>query len=200
MTITLSIPCYLARRTDRARPGRTRELHLIAAAVLVLVGQCLTVTAGILGHENDRPKGRAVAARQKLIEDFERKVAHRLPDDYRRFLLAGPIAGWPGEESPENPFTHLLHSLYDFEADEEWRDLSVWFGYRPPSLPEWFLGIGEQYGITIGLGLSGPQRGRVYFWQGDDGEETELAPSFDAFLAWARTREAEWRPGRGGWI
>jgi SMI1/KNR4 family protein SUKH-1 len=136
--------------------------------------------------------------RQKLVEDFERKLGKPLPDDYRRFLLAGPMPRWRDEESPENPFTYLLHSFYDLEPDEDVRDLFEWLSHRDADLPNWFLGIGDQWGITIGLGISGTQRGRVYSWSWDDGEETEMSPSFDEFLAWARTREAEWKPGNLG--
>jgi hypothetical protein len=52
--------------------------------------------------------------------------------------------------------------------------------------------IGEQYGVAIGLGISGPHRGRVYQWSWDDGEERELSPSFDAFLTQCREEEARW--------
>lgn len=135
--------------------------------------------------------------RQKLVEEFERRTGFQLPDDYRRFLLAGPVPVWNEEELPENPHTHLLHSFFDLSADED-RDLAVHFQTRDARLPRWFLPIGELYGVLIGLGINGPHRDRVYQWSWDDGEERELAPTFDSFLTQHRDDEAKWNAhGRG---
>ena len=43
--------------------------------------------------------------RQDLVEAFEQRIGERLPEDYRRFLLADPVPVWTAEESPENPYT-----------------------------------------------------------------------------------------------
>lgn len=129
--------------------------------------------------------------RQAQVDEFERRLGCPLPDDYRRFLLAGPVPTWTEEESPANPHTALLHSFFDLGVEGD-RDLAVQLDARRGDLPEWLIGIGEWFGVLIGLGVSGPGRGRVYQWSWDDGEERELAPSFDAFLAEHRAGEARW--------
>lgn len=136
-----------------------------------------------------------MTTREQLVEDFERTIGQPLPEDYRAFLVAGAVPSWPDEESPENPHTELLHSFYDFEPEDDWRDLASAYENRSPDLPPWFLQIAEQYGVLIGIGVSGPHRGRVYQWSWDDGEERELAASFEQFLADVRADEAAWKPG-----
>lgn len=143
-------------------------------------------------------------SRQALVEAFETKIGHRLPDDYRQFLLDGPLPYWSedneDDESRGNPFTDMLHSFYDLGVDEEdnWRSLDAWFDTRDPNYPEWYLEIGEQFGVGIGLSLSDPNRGRVYSWTWDTAfdPETELAASFGQFLQDLRTQETAWNARR----
>lgn len=127
--------------------------------------------------------------RLNLVEGLERRIGQPLPDDYRRLLLAGPVPVWLEEESPENPSIEMLHSFFDLGVDED-RDLVANFDDRDPRLPGWLLAIGELYGVLIGVGISGRQRGRVYQWSWDDGEEQELAPTFAQFLAQRQDHES----------
>ena len=138
------------------------------------------------------PEAAEMTGRESLVAALERTVGHRLPDDYRRFLTSGPVPRWETEAAPENPYTEILHSFYDVEAAEAERDLSAAWEGRAAELPGWFFPIGEAFGLTLGLGLAGSQRGRVYQWSSDHEEATELAPSFEAFLAWARGQGARW--------
>jgi hypothetical protein len=126
------------------------------------------------------------------LQAFERRIGTPLPEDYRQFLLGGPLPVWTEEESPENPFTELRYSLYDLDASEDRLDLTSTYEARGSDLPDWFLEIGEQFGVLIGIGISGPQCGRVYQWSWDDGEERELDASFEAFLARIRREEERW--------
>lgn len=127
------------------------------------------------------------------IEAFERRLGTRLPEGYRRFLLEGPLPVWTEQEVSENPYTELRYSLFDVAAADEDRDLEAAYDDRSPDLPPWFLQIAEQYGVLIGIGISGPQQqGRVYQWSWDDGEQRELDPTFEAFLERIRREEERW--------
>jgi hypothetical protein len=143
--------------------------------------------------------------RDPLVEAFEAKIGHRLPDDDRRFLLDGPLPSWSDEDEGDgdddddraNPFTDLLHSFYDLGLGEQddWRSLDCRYESRDlGNFPEWYLGIGERGGVSIGISLFGPRRGRVFSFTRAtaDDPESELAPSFDAFLQDVRDREADW--------
>lgn len=135
-------------------------------------------------------------SRQTLVEGFERTIGCRLPDEYRDYLLAGPVPVWTDEEQSENPYTMVLHSLHDFASATDDITLGSAWEYRA-ELPAWFLQIGEVYdGVKIGIGLSGPQVGRVFSFSWDDGEEKEIAPSFNAFLKENRQQEAKWSQRR----
>jgi hypothetical protein len=125
-----------------------------------------------------------------LVCELEARIGCRLPDDYRRFLLAGPLPR--SAETAANPYAEVLESLYDLGgSDPDW-DLSAEYDDRPSWLPAWFLPIGYALGLFLGIGLSGPERGRVFQWGPDEDGPTELGVSFDHFLARARARAAEW--------
>ena len=131
-----------------------------------------------------------------LVSGFEARIGCRLPEDYRRFLLAGPLRR--SAEAPENPYAEILESLYDLGGgDPEW-DLAAEYGDRPEWLPAWFLPIGYAFGLVLGLGLSGPERGRVFQWGPDEDAPAELGASFDDFLARTRARAGEWEPAEPG--
>jgi hypothetical protein len=132
----------------------------------------------------------AGARQEALVSGFETQIGCRLPDDYRRFLLAGPLRR--SAENPANPYVEVLESLYDLRGgDPDW-DLVAQYDDRPGWLPAWFLPVGYAFGVFMGIGLSGPERGRVFQWGPDEDGPTELGASFDDFLARARARAAQW--------
>ncbi len=137
------------------------------------------------------------STREPLVADFERQLGCRLPEDYRRFLLAGPVpALGDDEEAFENPCVEILHSFHDLDAKEEFRRLSV----PREGLPAWFLPVGDAFGVEIGLGIAGEQFGRVYDWPHDtDTGPRFLYNSFGEALESLKVRAEQWerQPSKG---
>jgi hypothetical protein len=127
---------------------------------------------------------------EALVCEFEARISCRLPDDYRRFLLAGPLRR--SAEALANPYAEIVESLYDLGGGDTGWDLAAEYDDRPGWLPAWFLPVGYAFGLFLGIGLSGPERGRVFQWGPDEDGPTELGVSFDDFLARARARAAQW--------
>ncbi len=125
--------------------------------------------------------------RTELIERFELKIGRRLPEDYRAFLLDGPLPVWNGECCPENQATYILFSRWDLGRGDD-TDLSTIWDERDPALPDWFLEIAEIYdGVKLGVGLYGEHLGRFYSFTRDSGEPEFHASSFRAFLTRAES-------------
>ena len=124
-----------------------------------------------------------MTTRTELIERFELKIGRGLPEDYRAFLLDGPLPVWEGECDPENQATYILFSLWDLGRGDD-TDLSTVWDERDPAIPDWFLEIGEIYdSVKLGVGLHGNHLGGVYSFNWDSGEPELHASSFSAFLA-----------------
>jgi hypothetical protein len=130
--------------------------------------------------------------RLELIETLEQEIGHALPAEYRAFLLAGPLPVWNDEFEPENQATYILHSFHDVGRGDETDLLQVW-RERDSQLPDWFFEFAEIYdGVKLGVGLTGPQTGKVYSFSWDSGEEELQADSFDSFLNRLREDEQHW--------
>jgi hypothetical protein len=139
------------------------------------------------------------------VEAFEAEIGTTLPDDYRRFLLRsnGGRLDWfrfdgPTPEGKAWPVVISEVGGLREEADLSLRAARRCYQGGELQIPRPLLWVmGDPGGNGICLGLTGPYRGRVYFWVHDeqpapeewDGEvETAgnvvlLADSFTDFVA-----------------
>jgi hypothetical protein len=139
------------------------------------------------------------------VESFEAEIGTALPDDYRQFLLRsnGGRLDWYRFDGPTPDGKTWPVVISDVSGLREESDLSLRAARRcyqgsELRIPHPLLWImGDPGGNGICLGLTGPYRGRVYFWIHDeqpapdewDGEiETAgnvilLANSFTDFVA-----------------
>jgi hypothetical protein len=122
---------------------------------------------------------------------FEDRLGFTLPDEYRDFLLAHnggtPV---PATFSSEREGEDRVESLYGLhDGPDHLRLDEMWDIYRR-RLPRGLLPIGaDPFGNALCIALSGPHRGRIYFWdheyepQDDPFEAlTPLADGFAMFL------------------
>ena len=121
------------------------------------------------------------------IEAFEKSFEHRLPDDYRQFLL-DVNGGQPGNASCEfdQGVVNCLFSLEDTEDDSS--DLATRANRERASLPSPdLLLIGhDDFGNTLLLALAGEHRGEVWFMlTGDDARPDDANPR----VAWHDRRD-----------
>jgi hypothetical protein len=121
--------------------------------------------------------------REQLIADFEKKVGHPLPPDFRDHLLAGPHPKRDEESLADDPAAHIRNEIYDLGANDR-EDISRVWDERVEDIPDWFLEFAEVYdGVKIGVGLHGEHRGKVYSFSWDDCGEVSLdADSFSDFM------------------
>jgi hypothetical protein len=133
---------------------------------------------------------------------FERAIGHPLPDEYRRFLVAcngGYVGGslWfkgptPGGEAADAGVHHIggFREEWHFSLPEH-REC---YDGRIPAALVWVMD--DPFGNAICVGLSGPHRGRVYFWDHENEPDGDwdgavesagnlqlLADSFTEFVA-----------------
>lgn len=144
------------------------------------------------------------------VAAFEKRIGCPLPEDYRRFLVAcnGGWAGgslWFTGPTPEGQTVDAgVHHIGGFR-DERYLSLEdrrrVYDGRIPKALI-WVMG--DPLGNAICLGVKGPARGRLYFWDHEcepdeewDGEIESagnlqlLADSFTEFVIGLRPTENE---------
>ncbi|MBX7104030.1 MAG: SMI1/KNR4 family protein [Gemmataceae bacterium] len=136
------------------------------------------------------------------LASFERAIGHTLPDDYRQFLVAcngGHIGGslWFKGPTPEGLAADAgLHHVGGFREENYFSldDKRKCYAGRIPAALVWVAD--DPFGNAICVGVNGPHRGRVYFWDhenepGDDwdgavesaGNLQLLANSFTEFVA-----------------
>jgi cell wall assembly regulator SMI1 len=133
------------------------------------------------------------------ITRLEAELGVKLPDDYRTFLLAHN-GGWPeadsfhsygGEKRDEESIESVDRFLayYDGEYNNLLKSVNTYKGRIPPH----FLPVAnDPGGNLILLGVSGPDRDKVFFWDHEleaDEDETPdysnllfVADSFQEFL------------------
>jgi hypothetical protein len=146
-------------------------------------------------------------APEKKIARLEAEIGAKLPEDYRRFLAqcnGGFVGGalWYQGPTPEGRTAEAgIHHIGGFREEDHFSLESARECYQDddePRIPRELLWImDDPFGNAICLGVSGPYRGRVYFWDHEeepDPEETEgnvetagnlqlLANSFTDFVA-----------------
>jgi hypothetical protein len=144
-------------------------------------------------------------APSSTLEQFESKIGQRLPEDYRDFLVRcnGGYAGGAVVFQGPTPEGHAADAcpnhIGGFRGEDYFSLVAAYENYQTEEarIPKALLWImDDPFGNAICVGLTGPHRGRVYFWdhenepdsQAWDGEvETAgnidlLANSFTAFV------------------
>src|SRR5262245_50762223 len=146
-------------------------------------------------------------APEEQIARLEAQLGVALPEDYRRFLVqcnGGFVGGmlWFRGPTPEGKSADAgVHHIGGFREEshfslEERRD--TYQSDQPPRIPHELLWVmDDPFGNAICLGISGPYRGRVYFWDHEQEPDSEdwdgsvetagnlqlLAGSFTDFVA-----------------
>jgi anti-anti-sigma factor len=157
-------------------------------------------------------------ATEEQIRTFEAEIGHTLPEDYRAFLARcrGGSTDWKCEYegvSPDGEKRSLLIGTINGVRKGYTYSLSYNRKFIGNRIPKSLIGImDDPGGNLICLGVSGPERGRVYFWDHEcapnprewDGrlETAEnidlIAGSFAEFLSGIRmTESAEPRAAPG---
>ncbi len=133
---------------------------------------------------------------------FERAIGHSLPNDYRQFLVGcngGYVGGsrWFTGPTPEGKSADAgVHHIGGFR-DEDYFSLAESQECYEGRIPKALLWImDDPFGNAICIGLSGPHRGRVYFWDHENEPDDDwdgsvesagnlqlLANSFTDFVA-----------------
>lgn len=134
-------------------------------------------------------------ADEATLIQFENRIAIRLPDDYRSYLLSHN-GGIPDpchyEVSPRwgwSDFETLAHVAA--ESDDGY-SLDWYMGYRP-YIPDDLIAVGDDgCGDLICLGIKGRNRGKVFFRNNSRASEVDdiascelmdkLADSFSEFM------------------
>jgi hypothetical protein len=127
------------------------------------------------------------ATHELAVAAFEKKIDVRLPEDYRRFLLACN-GGEPvdGEFAVAEWGATVIHFFFGLSTGERVYDLD----WRKEKLADVFPAsviaiASDPGGYLVALGVRGKAEGKVYFWdRGDKLEQlVRIAPSFDSFLS-----------------
>jgi len=132
------------------------------------------------------------------IKAFEKKNNIALPNDYRKFLIQ-----YNGGEPLDPLFkknnelgTIVVNTLYGLNTEEKYDDIDHTIQTYTNRISNQFIPIGDDPGGNqIVLGISGPFKGKIYFWDHntelENDEFTEnvlpgnmylLADSFNEFL------------------
>lgn len=118
------------------------------------------------------------------LADFETSLGTRLPDDYRRYLLAHN-GGVPTPNSFRLPDGggSSVSSMYGLHDGPDHTRLDLVRGDYADRIPVWLLPIGnDPGGNELCIDLSEPGRGRIFFWDHETGELQIVAESFAAFI------------------
>ena len=133
------------------------------------------------------------ATHELAIARFEKKLGVRLPQDYRRFLLACN-GGEPvdGEFAVEGWGSTVIHYFFGLNTGIEVYTLDWNLSKLEHVFPDSVIPIAsDPGGYLVALGVKRRAEGKVYFW--DRGEKLEqlvrVAPSFDGFLSRLRPSE-----------
>jgi hypothetical protein len=163
----------------------------------------MTIDDFLLVIDDKQPPAPAVE-----LAAFERAIGRSLPDDYRRFLVAcngGYVGGslWFKGPTPEGKAADAgVHHIGGFRKEwhfslPEHRDC---YNGRIPAALLWIMD--DPFGNAVCVGLSGPHRGRVFFWDHENEPDDDwdgavesagnlrlLANSFTEFVAGLRPLE-----------
>lgn len=127
------------------------------------------------------------------VEEFEREIGTKLPEDYRKFLLdynaaeIRPNIFWIEDEKEENGIRYFLGI-----CEDEWYDLTAnKNNYRERVPPNLLPFASDEDSSLVCISIEGDDYGRIYFWdrhqEGFDNKPDYrnvhlLADSFSNFL------------------
>ncbi|MCG3131836.1 MAG: hypothetical protein FLDDKLPJ_02646 [Phycisphaerae bacterium] len=119
------------------------------------------------------------------LEQFERAIGAILPSDYRAFLLEhnGPDIE-PRDFHTSDGDVDSIVDLYGLHDGPSYRRLDLARRYYDESrmdLDLWPI-ADDPGGNAICIGIRGWRRGRIFFWDHETQQVTDLAESFDDFL------------------
>ncbi len=158
---------------------------------------------------------------EEEINELERSLGTRLPESYRRFLLTYGRCAFEGDTDFK-----ALEPLQPYIDDDPQGHFVSFFGARSEGsaglafmadglrdrMPETIIPIGHDgMSSKICIGIAGPQRGKIYFWDIEDEWDEEdytseglpvppdlkfqnvhlIANSFEEFLDQLYVREEE---------
>jgi hypothetical protein len=106
---------------------------------------------------------------ETALEEFEREIGDRLPDDYREFLLEcnGGVIARRNDGVLHHPTTCPVDSFWGLHEDRPGarRSLRCWFQLLRGRLPEGLLEISsDPFGNPLCIGLSESCRGRICYF------------------------------------
>ncbi|MEO8361909.1 MAG: SMI1/KNR4 family protein [Vicinamibacteria bacterium] len=149
---------------------------------------------------------RSPSAHEDRVHRFEELIGATLPGDYRRFLIAcngGYLGGslWYTRPGLSGRHAHVgINHIGGFRDESHFSLESARASYQDPEelrIPLELLWImDDPFGNAFCLGIEGPSRGRVYFWDHEEepdpdewdgsvenaGNLLRLADSFEAFV------------------
>jgi hypothetical protein len=126
---------------------------------------------------------------EEKITAFEKEIDHKLPDDYREFLLkhnggypkprAFDIC-WSTEEQKEEFTNSSLTGWFYHLDDEETSNLLKSFHMKRKWIPKDTIAIGyDAGGSEILLGTYGENRGKIFYWVNEAAEEESDNPGYE---------------------
>lgn len=116
------------------------------------------------------------------IENFEKKIKHLLPDDYKKFLLENNgghpencVFSYAMDDKENESLVNIFNAIYTGKT----YNLLIDYEYyqEQKRIPKNMLPIADDpFGNLICLSISGKDYGSVYFW---DHELEVLRPAFE---------------------
>jgi cell wall assembly regulator SMI1 len=137
------------------------------------------------------------AVTEAAIVRLEKRLKSKLPLPYREFLLRHnggrpqPATFVPSDK--DRP-TEVINSFLALDGDPDVDDLSTFLKLYKKRLPASFLPVAyDAFGNLICIGLQGPGRGRVYFWNHESERKDDrlIADDWDSFLESFQTPESK---------
>ena len=117
---------------------------------------------------------KAAPAPEDEVDKLEQRIGHPLPDDYRKFLIAcngGFVGGslWYKGVDPEGDEIEAgLHHIAGFR-EEPYLSINGAIDNLGGRIPSDLLYIHDDpFGNAILIGLTGDQKGRIYFWDHEE--------------------------------
>jgi hypothetical protein len=191
---------------------------MLLSEVLEAVGQLLpeeqeTLIEIVSRRIAERNRGRSISGSYRSLridesaapitpselEEVEKKIGIRLPDHYRRFLLARnggiPIPGIFHFKEESGPYTdsqvQCLLAIHSADDQNDFETFYERYKLNEIRLPAELIPIGNDLGGNlICIADDGPNLGAVYFWDHEEEEDTAtfnnvhlIADSFDEFLS-----------------
>lgn len=117
---------------------------------------------------------------ENALQLFEKKIGHRLPEDYRQFLKSSN-GGILSDELAFNftedgkPSDTVLSEFYTLADDAEFGTLNdaIEVFVHENRMPSWFLPIADDvFGNQICISLANDDIGCIYFWNHEDEAES----------------------------